>query len=150
MPRTVSMDEERDAGSKGCYVALDELADASTANLLSKHFAPGAVSPDGTRVMCLPMREARSRFSAREAVAGAQLFLAAKGENANVPVVMITLDQLSDMIREAERDAQEPARSLAAALAPSDDLPPAAPMRVRGGSFTSEPRFLTGKRTLAG
>lgn len=150
MPPVEMLNEDGTASGRDCFVPLEDLAgDSSLGQRLAKYLAPESISADGQSVMCLPMREARNHFSAKGAAVGARVFLPTKGENANVPLVLMTVEQLNGMIREAESEAQAPIRSLAAALAPSADLPPAAPLRVKGGSFTSEPRLLARKRALA-
>lgn len=133
------------------YLTLKELAgDSSLAALLAQYVAPDALSEDGKLVECLPMREARHRFSVREALAGARIFSATRGQNANVPVVMISLEKLADLVREAGLEVGGSPDSLVSALAASEDLPPASRIpRARSGRFTSKQRFLAPRRILA-
>lgn len=133
------------------YVTLKELAgDSSLAALLAQYVAPDALSEDGKLVECLPMREARHRFSVREALAGARIFSATRGQNANVPLVMISLEKLADLVREAGLEVGGSPDSLVSALAASEDLPPASRIpRARSGRYTSKQRFLAPRRVVA-
>lgn len=132
------------------YVSLGELAgDVNFAALLGSYIAPETMSEDGFSIRCLPMREARHYFSAKEAVAGARIFAAARGENAKTPLVMIPLDKLAELVREAEREGRESVPSLLDALEPSEDLPPAAQIHRKSGRFTFKRRFLQKDRAVA-
>lgn len=119
--------------------ALEKLVGHALMNVFRQHIVPADLLEDGTMVRCLSMREARNTFSAKKIKAGVRVFAPSKGDNAEEPMVVMSLTELVDMLVNMQANS-----SVVNALAVSDDLPIASPLKVRVGRHGRGPRLTGG------